>query len=365
MKICFLSLNSYPLLAGKNSGYVGGAEVEQVHLARELVAFGYDVYFVVYGIGPSRTEKLTGINAIATYEREKAEKMNALPKYKLIWSSLRKADADVYFHEAGAAGVLPLFCYLNRKKSVYRIPSDAVVLSKHLSGNHSFNRKIVDTFEIKCASIVVAQSDFQKRMLAERFGVEAVVIKNGLTIPEVNHKKREPSTVLWVGSISSVKRPHLFIELAKSIPYARFEIVGGKIEGESQLYEEIAVAARMLPNVQFHGFVPYHNINEYFEKASIFVNTSRIEGFPNTFIQAWAHYTPVASLSVDPDRIIRNEKVGLCSGTFEQLVTDVITLLRNKRLRKTMGEKARKYTEKEHNVRKVVKEYIEIFEHIL
>ena len=120
----------------------------------------------------------------------------------------------------------------------------------------------------------------------------------------------------------------------------------------------------MLPNLRFHGFVPYHKVNEYFEKASIFVNTSSIEGFPNTFIQAWMHYTPVVSLNVDPDGIIRNEKLGFCSSTFKQLVSDVTTLLEDERLRKTMGENARKYVEREHDIRKIAKKYIKIFEEL-
>ena len=361
MKISFLSLNSYPMLTGKNLGYTGGAEVEQVHLSRELVTKGYDVCFVTYRHGQNRIENVGGIKVIKTYEREKAGEINALLKYRLIWSSLKKANADIYFHEAGAVGVLPLFCYVNRKKFVYRIPSDAVVLSKSISGNYGFNRKIVDMLEIKRADVVIAQSSFQRRILKERFGVESIVIKNGLIIPKTNCEKPDPPIVLWMASISSVKRPHLLVELAKSVPYARFEMVGGKT-GESQLYDEITAAGQKLPNLTFRGFVPYHKVNEYFKRASIFVNTSRIEGFPNTFIQAWTHYTPVVSLNVDPDRIIRNEKLGFCSGTFKQLVSDVTTLLEDEEARKTMGENARKYVEREHDIRKTVKKYVEIFQ---
>ncbi|MEM2129068.1 MAG: glycosyltransferase family 4 protein [Candidatus Bathyarchaeia archaeon] len=365
MKICFLSLNSYPLLTGKNLGYVGGAEVEQVHLARELLDHGYDVYFITYHYGLNRIENVDGIKVIKTYEREKSDQISVLLKYMSIWSSLKKANADIYFHEAGSTGVLALFCCMSRKKFVYRIPSDAIVISKPLSGNYSFNAKIMNVLEIKRADIVVAQTNFQKRILKQRFNVKSVVIKNGLMIPRVNCKKQSPPTVLWVASISSVKRPHLFVELAKSIPHARFEMVGGKTAEEPKLYDQISAATRKLLNFRFHGFVPYHKVDEYFEKASIFVNTSSTEGFPNTFIQAWMHYTPVVSLNVDPDGIIRNEKLGFCSGTFKQLVSDVTSLLEDEKLRKSMGENGRKYVEREHDIRKIVKKYIKIFREIL
>ncbi|MCC6019512.1 MAG: glycosyltransferase family 4 protein [Candidatus Verstraetearchaeota archaeon] len=363
MKICFLSLNSYPILTNKNLGYAGGAEVEQVSLARELATHGYDIYFVTYHHGVNKIEYVNGIKIIKTYERDKADKMSVLQKYKLILSALKKANADIYFHESGATGVLPLFCGINRKKYVHRIASDAIVLSKSLSGTYSFSQKIADVLEIRRANSVIAQSNFQKTILKERFKVESVVIKNGLPLPKDNYKKHDPPIVLWVGSISTVKQPHLFVKLAKFLPHVNFEMIGGK--GDPQLYEEIEAVSKKIPNLKFYGFIPFYKIDEYFRKASIFVNTSRIEGFPNTFIQAWAHRVPVVSLIVDPDGIIQNEKLGFRSGTFKQLISDVTTLLNDEKLRKTMGENARKYVEREHDIKKTVKMYIKVFNQLL
>jgi len=364
LKVCFLSLSSYPLLTRReNLRYVGGAEVEQAILARELIAHGYVVSFVTYNHGGRPIEYIDGITIIKTYGRDKADKMSVLQKYKLILSALKKADADIYFHESGATGVLPLFCGINRKKYVHRIASDAIVISKPLSGSYSFSQKIADVLEIRRANSVIAQSNFQKTILKERFKVESVVIKNGLVIPKDDCKKHDPPIVLWVGSISTLKQPHLFVELAKSLPHVNFEMIGGK--GDPQLYEEIEAVSKKMPNLKFYGFIPFHKIDEYFRKASIFVNTSRIEGFPNTFIQAWAHRVPVVSLTVDPDGIIQSEKLGFRSGTFKQLISDVITLLNDEKLRKTIGENARKYVEREHDIKKTVKMYIKVFNQLL
>jgi glycosyltransferase involved in cell wall biosynthesis len=361
MKICFLSLGSYPILTNKNLGYVGGgAELQQVLLGRELVTRGYDVCFVTYRHGQNQIESVNRIKIIKTYEREKAHQLSVPLKYMSIWSSLKKADADIYFHSSGAPGVLPLFCHLNRKTYILRIPSDAVVLSKSISGSYDFFGKIANMLEIKSADIIVAQSNFQKRILKERFGVESVLIKNGLPLPYVNPEKPDPPVVLWVGSISYPKRPDLFIKLAKSIPNARFEMVGDKTR-DWQLYEKIKIEEKMSPNFRFHGFVPYHEVDEYFRRASIFVSTSSIEGFPNTFLQAWANYTPVVSLNVDPDGIIRRYKLGFYSKTFAHLVSDVTKLLECKELRKKMGENGRRYVEKEHDIKKTVEQYIGLF----
>jgi glycosyltransferase involved in cell wall biosynthesis len=354
MKICFLSLDAYPVLAGKDLGYAGGAEVEQVNLARELTICGYDVAFVIYRCGLKPTENIDGIEMIETYARETASETNVVLKSLSILSSLKKASADIYFHEAGAYGVLPLFCRGLGRKFVHRIASDAVVLSKSLNGQRSLSDNITRAYELNEAHVVIAQSLFQKRILKQRFGVDSIVIKNGMILPEVVSEKPMPPIVLWVGSISKVKAPELFVGLAKSLPKVKFEMIGGK-GNPPHLFGKIASETHGVKNLRFHGFVPYHKINEYFERASIFVNTSSIEGFPNTFVQAWAHHAPVVSLSVDPDCIIQKEKLGFRSGGFEQMVSDVDLLLNDPKLRKTMADNGRKFVEREHDIRKVVK----------
>jgi glycosyltransferase involved in cell wall biosynthesis len=52
--------------------------------------------------------------------------------------------------------------------------------------------------------------------------------------------------------------------------------------------------------------------------------------------------------------------MGLHSRTFEQLVKDVKTLLENEQLRKEMGENARRYVEKNHDITKIVKQHVEV-----
>lgn len=361
MKICFLSLNSYPVLAEKNLGSAGGAEVEQVALAKELLSYGYDVSFVTYDYGQEHLDNVGKIRVIKTYRREKVSKMNSFMKFASIWKALRKANADLYFYEAGSDGVMPFFSYVNKGKFIYRVPSDTVVLGRSGKVTVRFARRL----EMEGADAVVAQSHFQEEILKKRYNVESIIIKNGLQLQQTDCEKRIPPVVLWVGTISDIKRPRLFLALAKALPYVRFEMVGGRTEKKPKLFEDVENAAKQLENLAFHGFVPYHEVDKYFKGASIFVNTSSLEGFPNTFIQAWAHYTPVISLSVDPDKIIQNENLGFCSGAFRQLILDVATLVENEELRKSMGENGRKYVEREHDIKKAVEKYVKIFEETL
>ena len=164
--------------------------------------------------------------------------------------------------------------------------------------------------------------------------------------------------------ISSIKRPEMFLSLSKFIPEAHFEMIGGRTKIEPQLYDSIGSESKRIPNLNFRGFIRPSRIENFFREASVFVNTSTYEGFPNTFIQAWSHNVPVVSLTVDPDEIIKKEGIGFRSGSFDKLVSDVRTLVTNDDLRRNMGGKSRKYVEREHDIKVVTDKYLELFEGI-
>ena len=364
IKLCFVALGAYPLLAGRDMGFAGGSSVQQVLLAEELVKHNFDVSFITYTNGQEHIEDIGSIRVIKVYKREDASTRSFLVKAGYIWNAMKEEKVDIYFHESGAAGVVPLFCCLMRKRFVRYISSDAEVDKKEM-GVVKWIDRIGNWLDIKLADTVIAQTKFQRKMLKENFSRYSIIIKNAFplsnqTIPE----KFTPPIVLWVSTIRKIKQPELFLNLAEAIPEGSFQMVGGAEDNNPALYDNIKEKAYRIPNLHFVGFVPFHEIDKYFEQASIFVNTSEYEGFPNTFIQAWMHYVPVVSLNVDPDALICKNKMGLHSKKFDQLVEGVKTLLKDKQLREEMSKNARQYVEREHDIKKIVKKYAEIFENV-
>jgi glycosyltransferase involved in cell wall biosynthesis len=80
-----------------------------------------------------------------------------------------------------------------------------------------------------------------------------------------------------------------------------------------------------LPNVSFHGFVPQQRIGDYVERARLLVGTSEIEGFPNTYLQAWARGTPVAAF-IDPQGLIARHGLGAVVKDAQELRAAVAKL---------------------------------------
>jgi len=60
--ICFVSPYSYPVLAKTHHQSVGGAEVQQVMISRELAKRGFDVSFVVGDYNQQPLELVDGIH---------------------------------------------------------------------------------------------------------------------------------------------------------------------------------------------------------------------------------------------------------------------------------------------------------------
>jgi glycosyltransferase involved in cell wall biosynthesis len=372
IKICFVAEAAYPYIAQKDVGTAGGAELQQVLLAKELAKDGFEVSFAVRDYGQKALEIVEGLK-IFKLSTSGSHGIKSYPlDIYILWNVLKQVDADIYYQRAASyvTGFIALFCLLKGKKFVYSISSQAnvdgtLIVEAYLKTN-TFVRgflKLMYKFGIKKADYIIAQNEEQQKLLKKNFNRAGVLIRSGYPVQNEKPKKDRSLIVLWVSSMQRLKQPELFLELAKAVPSVKFQMIGGLL-GDKKYYEEIKETASKIQNLVFMGFVPYYKINDYFDSATIFVNTSIFEGFPNTFLQAWARYTPVVSLNVDPDEIICKYKLGFHSRTFEQMVEDVRLLLEAEKLRQEMGMNGRKYVEREHDIKKIVSEYIELFKKI-
>lgn len=368
LKICFVALTAYPFLSEKEPKYVVGPTVFQILLAQELIKHNIEVSFITYDNGGSSTEERGGIEILKTYEE--GSRLHKIQKAFRIWKAMKKCGAHVYLNRGSLPGAVSLLCRLIKKKFILLISSDALVNRELITKkNKEFTRSLFSraTFgywlDIKLADSIVVQNEYQKEMLKKNFGKEGILIKKPMPLTERGVlEKAEPSIVLWVGAMAEVKQPELFLKLAEAIPEAQFQMIGGHTAENQGLYDRMKERSQSVPNFEFLGAIPFHAINDYFSRAAILVNTSLFEAYPPyAFIQAWMNYTPVVSLNDNSDEILCRENIGLHSKTFDQLAKDVKELLGNDMLREEMGVKGKEYVEREHEITRIVHEYIELF----
>ncbi len=359
MKLCFVALASYPIISGKDINIVGGAEVQQVLLAKNLKS-RFNISFITYDFGQRDGEIIDGITLFKTFpDKNKTGFLEKIKRFMLFWKALKKADANIYyFRGAGLEnGIVAFFCRIYKRRFVHGAALDEDLTANYLK-NGSYLNNLLYKYGLKNASLIIVQSRYQSELLKNNFNLESEVIKNGIILPKPYEKDDEnKKNILWAATIKNSKNPLFYLKLAEQFPGIKFQMIGGPGSGEEELYNKILENSKKIRNIEYLGFQPYHLMEKYFQEAMIFVNTSEKEGFPNTFLQAWCNYVPVISLYVDPDECICKYKLGFHSRSYDQMVKDLKALIVEESIIKKMGEKSRKFVEIEHDINIIARSF--------
>jgi glycosyltransferase involved in cell wall biosynthesis len=335
---------------------VGGAELQQSLIAKSLRQSGHQVSFLVHDFDqPDIMENDQGIRLIKTFGLKKSSFLLRHVTPLRLFRGLNLADADVYYQRNGGAitGLVAAFCKLKRRKFIFAAASQGDVdgTKKH-KGSRS--NRLLYTYGIKQADVVLAQSEYQKDMIRKNFRKSSVVIRNIYQMP--SEVAGDGRYVLWVGSFYDVKRPELCLEIASRLPEYKFVMVGRPVPSRGDYYETSMETAASLSNVEIRQPVPYSEVGGLFSEALALLCTSVSEGFPNVFLDAFSRRVPVVS-TVDPDEIVCRHELGFHRESAEDLASALRTLLSDESRRREMGENAYTYVLENHEFNAVKKQY--------
>ncbi len=329
--ICFVGLENLPVLAPEYGAHgAGGAQVQQTLLAKALVRRGFRVSMVVADYGQPDGAQWSGITTYKAFRHDAGLPglRFVFPRWTTTWSAMKRADSDIYYVSCAGMliGQVSLFARLHGRKAIFRIASDSDCDPRTVLIRHWRDKKLY-AFGLHRADLVLAQTEKQQLALQGNFGRSSRIARSLADLHGSDRRFSERDIdVLWVSNIQPLKRPDRFLDLARSLPHRRFHMVGGPMSAHASLYSDIQQRCATLPNVQFHGKISYHEINSYFERTRILVNTSDIEGFPNTYLQAWAHGAPVAAFH-DPNGFVAGHRLGAAVLSDEDLTKAVEDLL--------------------------------------
>jgi len=353
--VCFISPGIYPLFNPSIHGVLGGAQVDIYMIASELAM---DKRFCVSIITDHFDQ--SGVEAMDNLIIYKTPKIQNVPlrSSRALWKSMGKANASIYFAKGASltTALVALFCHIGRRVFILRTSSDFECDGSYLR-TYPLKGKCF-LWSLKVARQVIVQNTAGVSKLKQSMNVDAVALANGHRIPGFQDNPRE--FILWVGRIADVKQPRLFFQLAQEFPCERFVMICQARRGDRR-YEGLIDEASGIDNLQFIKSVPFHEIGYYFRQAKVLVNTSRSEGFPNAFIQAGAYGATILSLQVNPDGFLDRFNCGLCAcGDWVRFVDSLKYLLHEDQY-KRMGEKARKYVGKNHEISTIIEQYKDYF----
>jgi glycosyltransferase involved in cell wall biosynthesis len=326
-RICFVGLENLPVLSRQyNHHGIGGEQVQQTLLARAFVRRGMAVSMVVADYGQADGEVIDGITLIKAHGLTDGIPILRFihPRLTKLWWALERARADVYYVSCASAqlGIVALFARLHHRRVVFRVASDSDCDPSALLIRLWRDKKIYE-YGLHRADVVLVQSAHQMQALQANYGCASRLARM-LVDPAASSRPfaQRDIDVLWVNNLRPLKRPEMVLALARQLPHLRFHIVGGPQFGYEALYEHVALKACRIPNLTFHGQVPYHEISNYYARARILINTSEIEGFPNAYLQAWRRGTPAVA-TFDPDGVINTHGLGASARTLNDMVEHI------------------------------------------
>jgi glycosyltransferase involved in cell wall biosynthesis len=360
VRVCFLAGRGLAGLLGSSGGKHGGSELQMYLTAREVSKDrAFSVAFLIYD---GRASDHAGVSWADVYRMHTAVRrgvplLSRLVNRRRVRSSLSQVTADVFFQSAagGITGQIQQWCERHGKAFVYRLASDADVDGSNLA---SGTDRALYLRGLQGADLIIARNEYQRAELKRRYGKESVILPNVFPMPDSPPSVLKDS-VLWVASSQVLKQPWRFLGLARAFPGERFVMV--MPPNDVALFDLIRAEARRIPNLTFIERVPYTEIQAHFDRAKVFINTSTVEGFPNTFVQAAMGATPVLSLSVNPDEVLHVNGFGRCAqGDLDRMHADLAELLENDTLRGEMGAAAFSYATATHDIEVVTEHFKEI-----
>ncbi len=340
---------------------MGGAELQQTLLARALVARGCDVSMVVADYGQPDGAVWDGIKTYKAYRPQAGLPVLRFihPRWTGVWSAMARAHADIYYTSCAGAlvGQVVLFARLHGAKVIFRIASNSDCDPGALLIRYWRDKRLY-RYGLRRADLVLAQTPEQQQALLKNFRRGSRVAASMTDTTGRRPGFAERAGVLWVGNIRALKRPELLLEAAQRLPRLQFHIIGGPMPGSESLYAAVRARALQIPNVRFHGPVPYHEVGEFYERARVFVGTSEIEGFPNTYLQAWSRGTPVVAF-LDPEQLIARNGMGRAISTVSEMCEAIVTLNDDERTWEAASERSREYMDNRFNLTRMTAPYLE------
>lgn len=246
---------------------------------------------------------------------------------------------------------------------VYPRPLDEKLLLGLTSRLHRKTIQKCDTLIAITDQVKRLYSGFldEDRIWTIPLGVDTEIFK-----PSRNPVQVEGSEILFAGYLYRLKGVECLIRamniIRKERKDVKLRIIGNGPDKQSlqELTETLDLKARVI----FEDQIPYTMMPEYYQRCSVFCFPTLGEPFGKVIIEAMACAKPVVSSDIGGStEIIQNRKNGILvpAGRSDLLAREILGLLEDERLRKSIGASARETVIRKYSWEKIAKDYHKLY----
>jgi glycosyltransferase involved in cell wall biosynthesis len=293
----------------------------------------------------------------------------------------RMIDADVYHSQEPSLGTTLAQIGEPRKKHVvtFQDPrsiedwrkqwatTDSVISSSRLTWAE---RRFLWRLDRECGRAVrradarycQAKYVVEKARKLYRLKQDPEFLPNPVAMSPIEASKAEEPTVCFMGRWDPIKRPELFIELARLFPAVRFVLAGDSANDRERRFA-IHKLCEGMRNIELTGWIDAPRRDALLDKAWILVNTSTKECLPVSYLEAAAHKCAILSHG-NADAFASSFGVWAEIGNLQDFVKGLTFLLEDNRWR-ALGEEGYEYVKRTHEYSSVIQRHITIYKSLV
>ena len=350
MKILFLSSHAHLVLERSTSRVSGGAELQIALLASEMASRGIETIIAAGDTGQPDGMLHDGVRIRNAGKFQTGGLVDTLCAIPSVASVINEERPDWVLLLGWTTWLFIL--HIMKPALGFRL---GFICGLDTEVNGGFSREnpvrgLLFEHAMRRCDVRFAMTEDQ-RMLFLKNGMTCGFYRN-LILPRAFERTSEkPIDLLWVSRCQPIKRPHLFLDLARKLPEATCRMVCPR--EDAVLWESVHQRAAEIPNLEFIERVPYHEIQAVYDSAKIFVNTSEWEGWPNSFIQSGLGEAALLSLDVNPDGLFKRYALGrFCGGDPARMAEQAKSMLGSAGDLASMQKECARFVAEMHDNRK-------------